>query len=322
MTANTAPRAFISHATEDKDRFVFGFAAKLRQSGVDAWLDKWEIKPGDSLVQRIFEEGIKRATVFVVVISSRSILKPWVREELDSGMVAKIQSSCRLIPVIIDDCEVPQTLSHLKWVRIKNLNDYPDELSEILSAIFGTSDRPPIGRPPTHSTTTVLDYLPELTKADNLVFAVLCRHYLKTGERFVSIGDVEADLKNLDLTDQDIDESLEILASRGYANIKRAGQTVYLAELYPNSLEQFIRAEFPAYPEMLSTVISKIVNENQDTTTALHESTGIPVPVILHILDLLEVQGLLKSVGPAGFPVRKITTVSVELKRMLRHQNG
>jgi hypothetical protein len=319
MASDTAPRAFISHATEDKDRFVLGFTNKLRQNGVDAWFDKWEIKPGDSLVQRIFEEGIKNAQVFLVIISSQSILKPWVREELDSGMVAKIQRACRLIPVIIDDCQVPQTVSHLKWVKIKDLNDYPDELSEILSAIFGTSDRPPIGAPPAHSTTTVLDYLPDLTKADNLVFVVLCRQYLKTGERFISIGDVEADLKKLDLTDQDIDESLEILASRGYADIKRAAQTVYLAEIYPHSLEQFMRAEIPDYPEILTAVISKIVNEKQDTTTALHESTGAPVPVILHILDLLEAQGLLESVGPAGLPVRKIVTVSAELKRLLHH---
>ena len=319
MATNTAPGAFISHASEDKARFVLGFAEKLRQMGVNAWLDEWEIKPGDSLVQRIFEEGIKNATVFVVVISSQGILKPWVREELDSGMVAKIQRACRLIPVIIDDCEVPQTLSHLKWVKIKDLNNYPDELSEILSAIFGTSDRPPIGKPPAHSITTVLDYLPDLTKTDNLVFAVLCRHYLKTGERFIGISEGEADLKKLDLTNQDIDESLEILASRGHAEIKRAGQTVYLAEIYAHSLEQFMRAEVPDYARSLATVISKIVNENQDTTTALHETTGFPVPVILHMLHLLETQGLLHSVGPAGFPARKITSVSVELKRMLRH---
>ena len=53
MTA--APKVFISHASEDKDRFVLGLATKLRDSGVDAWLDKWEMLPGDSLVDKIFE---------------------------------------------------------------------------------------------------------------------------------------------------------------------------------------------------------------------------------------------------------------------------
>src|ERR1017187_1997785 len=117
MTTNITPKAFVSYASEDKDRFVLGFARKLRERGVDAWLDRWEIKPGDSLVEKIFEEGIKNADSFLVVVSSNSILKRWVREELDSGVVRKIEKTCRLIPVVIDACEVPQALKHLKWVR-------------------------------------------------------------------------------------------------------------------------------------------------------------------------------------------------------------
>jgi hypothetical protein len=58
-----APKAFMSHAWEDKDRFV---------------------------VDRIFDEGIKRADIFIVVLSRLSVDKPWVREELNAGMVKKI----------------------------------------------------------------------------------------------------------------------------------------------------------------------------------------------------------------------------------------
>ena len=317
MTAS-ARKAFISHASEDKERFVLGFATKLREKGIDAWLDRWEIKPGDSLVEKIFEEGIKNANAFLVVLSFNSISKPWVREELDSGVVRKIEKSCRLIPILIDDCEVPQALKHLKWVRIRNLNNYTDELSEIVSAIFGTSDRPPIGAPPAHSTTTVVDYLPDLTKADNLVFGVLCRHYLETSEKHIGTSEVYDDLKALELSHDELTESLEILESRGYAKLKRGGPDIYLVELNTFSLDEFMRSEVKDYDQHLLTVISKIVNEKQDSSTALHESTGIPVSVILHILDFLESRGLLQSAGPAGFPVRKIVTVSAELRRMLR----
>lgn len=34
------PKVFVSHASEDKERFVTEFATKLRAKGVDAWLDK------------------------------------------------------------------------------------------------------------------------------------------------------------------------------------------------------------------------------------------------------------------------------------------
>ena len=54
-------RVFISHASEDKERFVLAFGQRLRDDGVDAWVDKWEKLPGDSLVDRIFEEGLKEA---------------------------------------------------------------------------------------------------------------------------------------------------------------------------------------------------------------------------------------------------------------------
>ena len=316
--APTPPKAFISHASEDKDRFVLGFAKKLRDKGVDAWLDAWEILPGDSLVDKIFEVGIKNAAAFIIVLSSHSVVKPWVREELDSGVVQKINKLCRLIPIVIDECDVPQALRHLKWVRIKNLQNYSSELSEIVSTIFGTSEKPPLGTPPAHSTIAVIDYLPGITKADNLVFGVLCREYLKTSQKHIAINDVYNDLKALDLSDDELTESLEILGSRGYAKITHAGHMVYLAELYSYSLDQFMRAEVKDYEHHVNTITSKIVNEDFDCSSTLHENTGISVPIILHVLDLLENKGLIKTAGPAGFAILKIITVSPELKRMLR----
>ena len=80
-----APKVFLSHASEDKDRFVLAFATKLRQNGIDVWLDKWEMLPGDSLVDKIFEEGLKEASAVIVVVSRHSITKKWVKEEAQRG---------------------------------------------------------------------------------------------------------------------------------------------------------------------------------------------------------------------------------------------
>ncbi|CAH1905327.1 hypothetical protein NTGHW29_510062 [Candidatus Nitrotoga sp. HW29] len=63
-------RVFISHASEDKDRFVTNFATKLRENGVDAWLDRWEMLPGDSLVDKIFEEGLKEAHAVIIILGA------------------------------------------------------------------------------------------------------------------------------------------------------------------------------------------------------------------------------------------------------------
>ncbi len=110
--SNMNPKVFVSHASEDKERFVLDFATKLRSKGIDAWVDRWEINPGDSLVDKIFEEGIKNAQAVIVVLSKYSVDKPWVREELDVSVVKKINENIKLIPVVtdIDDCQVPECL--------------------------------------------------------------------------------------------------------------------------------------------------------------------------------------------------------------------
>ena len=86
VTLNANPKVFVSHATEDKERFVTEFARHLRSRGVDAWIDDWEIGLGQSLVDKIFEDGIKNADVFVIVLSKNSVAKKWVREELDGNV--------------------------------------------------------------------------------------------------------------------------------------------------------------------------------------------------------------------------------------------
>lgn len=70
-----SPKVFVSHASEDKDRFVLDFATRLRASGIDVWLDKWEMLPGDSLIDKIFEDGVKNANAVIVVLSSFSVKK-------------------------------------------------------------------------------------------------------------------------------------------------------------------------------------------------------------------------------------------------------
>lgn len=62
------PKVFISHAAADKERFVIEFATRLRTNGVDAWVDQWEMNPGDSLVDKIFAEGLGGCQAMVVVL--------------------------------------------------------------------------------------------------------------------------------------------------------------------------------------------------------------------------------------------------------------
>ena len=39
----TSIKVLVSHASEDKERFVLGFAERLRKNSIDAWVDTWEM---------------------------------------------------------------------------------------------------------------------------------------------------------------------------------------------------------------------------------------------------------------------------------------
>ena len=137
------PKVFISHASEDKDRFVIDFASRLRAQGIDAWLDRWEMFPGDSLVDKLFEEGLHSATAVVVVLSTNSVDKPWVREEINAAFVKHVAGGMKLIPVVLDDCRVPECLASTLWERISNLSAYEHRFERIVAAITGVRDKRP-----------------------------------------------------------------------------------------------------------------------------------------------------------------------------------
>ncbi|MCH8873553.1 toll/interleukin-1 receptor domain-containing protein [candidate division KSB1 bacterium] len=71
-------RVFISHSSMDKNRFVIPFAEKLRASGIHAWVDLWEIKPGDSLVRKIFDDGLSQSDAIIVVVSEHIDISIWL----------------------------------------------------------------------------------------------------------------------------------------------------------------------------------------------------------------------------------------------------
>src|SRR5476649_1562305 len=94
------PKVFICHASEDKLRFVIPFATALRDKGVEAWVDQFEILAGDNIVEKIFSEGIEQASAVIAVVSQASLSKPWVREEISVAFVRRIEGRCKLIPIV------------------------------------------------------------------------------------------------------------------------------------------------------------------------------------------------------------------------------
>lgn len=144
MTSQT-PKVFLSY-TQSDEATASKLAIELQSGGSDVFFAKWSIAPGDSIVDMIFEEGLANAKVFLVLLSPKSIGSRWVREEINAAFVRRIDSLTRLIPVIIESCEVPMALRTLRWVDLTL--DRDAGVRELIKAIHGVTDKPPVGSPP------------------------------------------------------------------------------------------------------------------------------------------------------------------------------
>ncbi len=314
-----APKVFVSHAREDKDRFVIRFAERLRKNGIDAWLDKWEMLPGDSLVDKIFEEGLKSAEAIVVVLSKHSVMKSWVREELNAGIVKRISDRTRLIPVVIDECEVPESLKSTVWERIADLEDYEESLNRVVAAIFDHRDKPALGSPPPYSETVSL---PGLTKIDTLVLKLSCDHVIQTGEELVEPQKVFSSTdEQPSISEEQLLESLEILNNLGYIKLYKAFNLRFPRyQILSFGFETYARAYLPQYESLVQEVISAIINKDLHDNLGIVEALKQPKIIIDHVIDLLEMNGHIKTsklmIGAAG-PLVRIYYVSPGLRRIL-----
>ncbi|MEQ8754789.1 MAG: toll/interleukin-1 receptor domain-containing protein [Coleofasciculus sp. G1-WW12-02] len=74
-------KAFISHSSIDKP-FVERLATDLRtREGIDAWLDKWEIRPGDRIPDKL-EDGLANPGILVLVLSPDSVAQVQKAKEI------------------------------------------------------------------------------------------------------------------------------------------------------------------------------------------------------------------------------------------------
>ncbi len=138
-------KVFISYSHADAE-FAKQLAEALNSNGVKVWYDKWDIQPGDSIVRKIFEEGLATAQLFVVVLSKTSVLSDWVREELDVATVLRVEKVTRVIAVVKEDCEIPVSLR--ARLRVDMRRDFQAGIQQLVNLYFGTSQRPPLGEPP------------------------------------------------------------------------------------------------------------------------------------------------------------------------------
>jgi hypothetical protein len=139
------PRAFLCHAFEDKE-IARLLAEQLQSAGIETFFDEWSIRAGDSLRTRI-EEGLANCTHFLVLLSPKSINRPWVNAEIDAAFVRKVQGRARLIPLRLG-LEIGSVPPLLAALHCPAISTDPESIQRLVGDIYDVSRTPPLGSPP------------------------------------------------------------------------------------------------------------------------------------------------------------------------------
>jgi TIR domain len=122
MQNDSKPRVFISHSSQDK-AFVSSLASALYMLGNNVWYDDWEIAVGDSIVDKVFN-GLASSDTLIIVLSQISVNSRWVKEELNTAVMRRIsENNVRILPILIEDCEIPTPLKHIKYADFRENYD-------------------------------------------------------------------------------------------------------------------------------------------------------------------------------------------------------
>lgn len=286
------PRVFLSHASEDKDHFVLNFAERLRAEAIDAWVDLWEISPGDSLVDKIFKQGMEKADVVIAVVSQHSINKPWVAKEVETAVVQQIIDGKRLIPVVIDDCEIPTALRNLLYVKIKDTSAYDDQYTQVVNAIYGRTAKPPLGLRPMYVSSPIASVAGR-GQLDSLVIAEACKAAIDSSSMRIDTTSIYQEAKKAGISVQELEDSLHILGEEGYfENRKHIGGTdLRQIRVTESCLEIYAKEHIADYGEQLDRVVAAIVNDGLTSGASISESIGLNRLLVDHVLWVLEHRG-------------------------------
>jgi len=85
-------------APDDKDAVAEPLATELQERGLKVWLDKTELRIGDSLRRKI-DYGLAHSTFGVVILSKSFFAKGWPQYELDGIIGMSVSGKQRMLPI-------------------------------------------------------------------------------------------------------------------------------------------------------------------------------------------------------------------------------
>ena len=130
-------KVFISHSSADT-QLAIDIAVDLANEGINAWLDKWDIKLGHSIPKEI-SIGLDECDAIIILYSSNYKESTFCNDEWESFYTKfnKLKPN-GIIPVILDDIEPPTIIGARKYFKYnKMFYEYDSLIYEIVRALKG-----------------------------------------------------------------------------------------------------------------------------------------------------------------------------------------
>jgi hypothetical protein len=136
------PKVFLSYSHEDAG-FADQLATALQKRGADVWVDAKRVLVGDSITESV-ERALSMADFVCVILSSNSSRRPWVQREYRAALnlqLARIDQRPRLLPIVIDNTEVPPLLTDIRHA------DFGRDFNEAFEQLCAAANLPTCSAP-------------------------------------------------------------------------------------------------------------------------------------------------------------------------------
>lgn len=129
-------KLFRSHRSVDKPT-VEESASTLKKEGIGVWLDKDNMLPSDSLIEKI-SEGLDEMTHFVLFWSTSCNDSAWINRELNAAISQLINLKKPIFIVRLDETRVPSIIADLYRIEAQSLSG--NEIGKILNSTLQRLD--------------------------------------------------------------------------------------------------------------------------------------------------------------------------------------
>jgi hypothetical protein len=157
-------KVFISYSQKDGE-FAKQLNASFFSNSIQTFLDTKDILVGDSIPEKIYN-GIGESTHLIYIMSASSVTSSWVKEEISIAKVKEKQAKgFKILPVLLDDIELPIGLAHILYADFRNWRDPYSYRNSFLLLL------------------TALDIKPRLLASEDLIW--YAKHSSKIQEHYI-----------------------------------------------------------------------------------------------------------------------------------------